>query len=326
MVTEETAFATGSTSSRNRDGKRDRRDITGVVILDKPVGLTSNQALQAVKRLFRARKAGHTGSLDPLASGVLPVCLGQATKISTYLLGANKHYRVTAKLGIKTDTGDADGEIVKRLPVTNIDSGRWLKVMAEFTGELEQVPPMYSALKHKGQPLYKLARQGVEVDRKSRPITIYEMSLVGMEGDTVEIDVHCSKGTYVRTLLEDMAESLGTVAHVSALRRLGVGPYTVDLAVTLQDLETLAGTDPAALDGILLGADSAISDWPKAELPANSAFYLTRGQPVSFQGIGQDLPRAGLVRIYDENGRFLGVGEIVPDKQIAPRRLFLAQT
>ncbi len=257
-----------------------------------------------------------------MASGVLPICLGQATKLSTFLLGAEKAYRVTGTFGIKTDTGDADGEIVKRVNATPIDVSDWQRVMTEFTGEIEQVPPMYSALKYKGQPLYKLARQGVEVEREARPVHIYEMTLEHIDSDTVVFDVRCSKGTYVRTLLEDMAVSLGTVAHVTALRRRAAGPYVASQAITIAELEALAEDGLESLDSSLLPVDSAIADWPEVCLPESAAFYLMRGQAVSAADLGLAADDAGSVRIYDENGRFMGIGEITADRQVAPKRLF----
>ena len=202
-----------------------RRDVNGIILLDKAIGLSSNAALQEVKRLFNANKAGHTGSLDPLASGMLPICLGEATKVSAFLLDADKRYRVRCRLGVRTTTADAEGEIIEERPIDGIDVARITAVLPRFTGQIEQIPPMYSALKHQGQRLYALARQGIEVDRQPRTLFIHELSLLGLENGECTLDVHCSKGTYVRTLAEDIGAALGCGAHVSALRRTGLGPY-----------------------------------------------------------------------------------------------------
>ncbi|MEM9384600.1 MAG: tRNA pseudouridine(55) synthase TruB [Pseudomonadota bacterium] len=296
------------------------RAIDGVVLLDKPVGDTSNRALQKVKRLYQARKAGHTGSLDPLASGMLPICLGQATKVSAFLLDADKRYRVRAQLGVRTDTADADGEVIEEQPVPALDEAGVRTVLEGFLGASQQLPPMYSALKHEGRRLYELARQGVEVERTPRDIHLHELCLLSLDDRTMELEVHCSKGTYVRTLVEDVAAALGTYAHVTALRRLQVGPYLSDgPLLTLEALEALmaeGGLD--ALDERLLPVDSAISHWPSVRLGADSAFYLRNGQPVQ-------VPRAptrGLVRLYGEDARFLGMGRITEDGRVAPKRLF----
>ncbi|MEO0421003.1 MAG: tRNA pseudouridine(55) synthase TruB [Pseudomonadota bacterium] len=296
------------------------RAIDGVVLLDKPVGDTSNRALQKVKRLYQARKAGHTGSLDPLASGMLPICLGQATKVSAFLLDADKRYRVRAQLGVRTDTADADGEVIEQRPVPALHEADLRRVLDGFLGASQQLPPMYSAVKHEGRRLYELARQGVEVERKPRDIHLHELTLLALADETIELEVHCSKGTYVRTLVEDVAAALGTCAHVIALRRLQVGPYLGDgPLLTLEALEGLmAEGGLEALDEQLLPVDSAISHWPSVRLAADSAFYLRNGQAVQ-------VPRAptrGLVRLYGEDARFLGMGRITEDGRVAPKRLF----
>lgn len=286
------------------------------MLLDKPVGLSSNRALQTVKRLFRARKAGHTGSLDPLASGLLPICLGQATKLSTWLLDTDKRYRVGARFGARTDTGDADGEIVETAPCDHVDAASIEKALAAFCGPLRQVPPMYSALKVKGRPLYELARAGQVIEREPRPIHIYRLELEQYADGLVTLDVACSKGTYIRTLVEDIAQAMGTVAHVVALRRLEAGPYRAEQMMPLEKLEALAGHGEAALDEVLLRPDSALQDWPAVHVGADGAHRLMQGRALRV-----DADRAGLVRLYDER-RFLGIGELSPGGRLAPRRLF----
>lgn len=297
------------------------RDVTGILLLDKPLGLTSNDALQRVKRLYRAAKAGHTGSLDPLATGLLPLCLGAATKFSAFLLDADKHYRVRVRLGVTTTTADAEGEVVQTLPVEGVDEERVRSVIAGFLGDIDQLPPMYSAVKHEGQRLYKLAREGVEVERKPRRIHIFSLDLLGLDGADLDLDVHCSKGTYVRTLAEDIGRELGCGGHVIALRRTGVGPYseTLEPFITLDRIQEIAEQDGAAplLDALLLPLESALGHWPAVRLSADAGFYLQQGQAVM-------VPRApteGLVRLYDPSDRFLGVGEILDDGKVQPKRL-----
>lgn len=297
------------------------RNVTGILLLDKPIGLTSNDALQRVKRIYRAAKAGHTGSLDPLATGLLPVCLGAATKFSAYLLDADKRYRVRVRLGITTSTADAEGDVLESRPVEGVDVQRIETVLAGFRGEIDQLPPMYSAVKHGGERLYKLARQGLEVERQPRRIQIFALELVAIELPEIELDVHCSKGTYVRTLAEDIGRELGCGGHVSALRRTGVGPFnetTVDF-VTLDQLRDLADQEGAAprLDGLLLPLESALGHWPAVRLSADAAFYLQQGQAV----LVPQAPTGGLVRLYDVSLRFLGVGEILDDGKVQPKRL-----
>jgi tRNA pseudouridine55 synthase len=292
-----------------------RRDVHGVLLLDKPVGLTSNDALQRAKHLFAARKAGHTGSLDPLASGMLPLCFGEATKVSAFLLDADKVYAVTCKLGQRTATADAEGAVVETQPVPPLDAGRIEKALARFRGEILQVPPMYSALRHQGQRLYDLAREGLEVPREPRPVTIQELTLQGWTADSLSLEVRCSKGTYIRTLVEDVAGALGTCAHVTALRRFAVGPFGREAALyRLDELE--ARGSGAVLDTLLLPVDSALGQWPKAVLAAEAAWYFAKGQPVFVPGA----PTGGRLRVYD-GARFLGVGEIQSDGRVAPRRL-----
>lgn len=286
-------------------------------MLDKPVGLTSNAALQKVKSLFRAKKAGHTGSLDRAASGLLPVCFGEATKFSGFLLNADKHYRTVFQLGIQTSTGDAEGEVVFRGAPHGLTRTRINSVLRKFRGTILQVPPMYSALKHKGQRLYKLAHQGLEVDREPREITVHVMDLLDYRDADLELEILCSKGTYIRTLAEDIGKELGCGAHVKSLRRIGVGPYSDKNMLTVPGLESLAETGLHALDAELLGIDSVLQDLPSVHLVDPVAYYLCQGQPVM-------VPRAptqGMLRIYTEEGRFLGVGEVLEDGRVAPKRL-----
>lgn len=294
------------------------RDIAGIVLLDKPLGATSNEALQEVKRLYRAQKAGHTGSLDPLATGLLPICLGEATKISGFLLDADKRYRMACRLGVKTATGDAEGEVVETRAVPALDEARIDEVLAQFRGTIQQVPPMYSALKHQGQRLYRLARQGQEVEREARTVTVRELTLVDFADERLELDVKCSKGTYVRTLAEDIGDILGCGAHVTELRRLEVGAYRdPERMITLEELRHLAEDGLEALDAQLQPVDSALADWPEVRLTGDSAYYLRQGQPV----LVPRAPTRGWVRLYGEDGTLFGVGEILDDGRVAPRRL-----
>ncbi len=296
---------------------RDRRPVDGLVLLDKPVGWTSNTALQAVKRLYRAKKAGHTGSLDPLASGLLPICLGEATKLSGLLLNADKSYRFTCRLGVITATGDAEGEVLATRPVGPLIREQIEAALRRFTGPIQQIPPMYSAVKRDGQPLYKLARQGIEVERAPREVTVHELRLLRQDAEELECELRCSKGTYVRTLATDLGEALGCGAHVSALRRTAVEPYDAARMVTLDALRERAERGLAALDEWLLPLDSAVADWPAVSVSGDSAFYLRQGQPV----LVPRAPTQGWVRLYQGEQQFLGIGEILDDGRVAPRRL-----
>ncbi|MDH5386839.1 MAG: tRNA pseudouridine(55) synthase TruB [Gammaproteobacteria bacterium] len=298
--------------------KRKGRPVDGVLLLDKPLGISSNSALQQVKNLYGAAKAGHTGSLDPLASGMLPICFGEATKISAFLLDADKRYRFTCQLGSTTSTGDAEGEVLKTCDCSNIKLADVESVLPNFIGEIDQIPPMYSALKHNGQRLYKLAREGVEVERKPRTITIYDIVLHSFDGDLLDLEVQCSKGTYVRTLAEDIGEALGCGAHVVKLRRLSVGPYDGEM-YTAEQLHELFDPSREALDQILLPIESGVANWPDVHLGADAAFYVAQGQPI----LVPNAPTEGWVRIYDQQ-KFLGVGEIQDDGLVAPRRMIQA--
>jgi tRNA pseudouridine55 synthase len=294
-----------------------RRDVNGIILLDKATGLSSNAALQEVKRLFNANKAGHTGSLDPLASGMLPICLGEATKVSAFLLDADKRYRVRCRLGVRTTTADAEGEIIEERSVDGITAASIAAVLPRFTGQIEQIPPMYSALKHQGQRLYHLARQGIEVDRQPRTLFIHELLLLGLENGECTLDVHCSKGTYVRTLAEDIGAALGCGAHVSALRRTGLGPYQENQMLTLDQLIAIGTDGYAALDAALLPIETALLHWPEVNLSADAAFFLGQGQAVQVP----HAPTQGWVRLYNGARNFLGMGEIQDDGLVAPRRL-----
>ena len=297
--------------------RKSGRNVRGILLLDKPLGITSNSALQDVKRLFKAQKAGHTGSLDPLADGLLPVCFGAATKVSAFLLDADKHYLVRVKLGVTTATADAEGEVLETKPVDGISESDIQRVVAEFAGDIEQIPPMYSALKHKGERLYKLARDGIEVEREPRQVTIHSITMQGYSESEFDLDVHCSKGTYIRTLAEDIGKKLGCGAHVTALRRTGVGPYGADSMVTMEQIQQLAEEGFSALDELLLPIDSALAAWPEVKLTADGTFYVKQGQPV----LVPNAPTDGMVRIYDANGSFMGAGEILDDGRVAPRRM-----
>jgi len=295
--------------------KKKGRAVHGVVLLDKPLKISSNHALQRVKRLFDANKAGHTGSLDPLASGMLPICLGEATKVSAFLLDADKTYRFKCQLGAKTATGDAEGDVIENRPFEHIKLSDIEKYLPELTGDIMQVPPMYSALKKDGQRLYDLARQGIEVERKARPVTIYSLDLISFENGEIELETRCSKGTYVRTLAEDLGEKLGCGAFVTELRRTSVGPYKSEM-LTLDQLMEIAEDGFDALDDVMLDIDSGIEDWPVVELDADSAYYIKLGQPVQVARA----PTEGLVRVYDGD-QFIGIGSIQDDGRVAPKRM-----
>ena len=305
---------------RSRRRRQDLRPVNGLLLLDKPVGITSNGALQQVKRLFKARKAGHTGSLDPLASGMLPLCFGQATKVSAYLLGADKVYRVRARFGARTDTADADGQVVEESSITEVSEAALASALTKFRGEIQQVPPMYSALKKDGKRLYELAREGREVERDPRPVTIYSCDIEEYDPTHPVLRVRCSKGTYVRTLVEDIAAAAGTLGHVAALRRLSVEPFPDDGLVSLTTVEQAAEAGGMkALDRLLLPIDSALAGWPSIYLNDDEVYYVRQGHPVHARVADQ----SGLVRIYDSARQFLGIGEVLRDGRLAPKRLFV---
>ena len=289
------------------------RDIDGVLILDKPTGCSSNQALQQVRRLFRARKAGHCGSLDPLATGVLPLCLGQATRFSGYLLGASKTYRASARLGQTTTTGDAEGEVLDSRPV-EVTRARVEAVLAQFRGSIEQVPPMYSAIRHEGKRLYQLAREGLQVEREPRRVEIRALELVSLDGERFDFEVCCSKGTYVRTLAEDIGNALGCGAHLSALRRTAVGRLTLRDAL---DMERLTLADEDGLDSLLQPVSAALGQFAELRLDAESSRDIGHGRRVK---LAPDAA-AGLYRLVSAEGLFIGLGEVDADAELSAKRL-----
>ncbi len=295
--------------------KRNRRSVHGILLLDKPGSMTSNRALQKVKWLYRARKAGHTGSLDPLATGLLPICFGEATKISGFLLDADKQYRVRLRLGQVTDTGDADGVVIQEQAVPELSPGQIEAALQPLRGAIQQIPPMYSALKHEGQRLYKLAREGREVERAPRAVTIHRLELLQQSTDELELHVHCSKGTYVRSLVEDLGNALGCGAHVTALRRTALGPFEAPRMHGLDALLSLEDDLPA-LDDLLLPVDAGLAHWPEVQLDTDSAHYVGQGQPVFVPRA----PSTGWVRLRGPE-RFLGMGQILDDGRVAPKRL-----
>lgn len=298
-----------------------RRSLNGILLVDKSPGLTSNGVLQRAKRLFHAQKAGHTGSLDPIATGMLPICFGEATKFSQFLLDADKAYRVTAKLGVTTTTGDTEGEVIEARDATAITEAQVKSLFPAFLGAIQQVPPMYSALKHEGRPLYEYARQGITIDRPAREVTIYSIAFESLENNELTLHVRCSKGTYIRTLVEDIGKKLGCGAHVVQLRRTEVSPYHGLPMKTLDQLETLlADGGLAALDACLLPMDTAVQSLPVVQLSTESAYYVRTGQSVRV-----NLPvGAPLVRLVAEDGAFMGIGEALPDGRVKPQRLIQA--
>ena len=294
-------------------GKPRGERVNGVLLLDKPVGVTSNRALQIARRLLGAQKAGHTGTLDPLASGLLPVMLGEATKFSADLLDADKSYRATVRLGVTTTTGDAEGEVVEHRPVA-LEPGAVAAALAQFTGPIEQVPPMHSALKRDGRPLYELARAGVEVERAPRRVRIHGLRLVGQSGDTLVVDVDCSKGTYVRVLAEDIGKALGCGAHLAALRRTAVGPLTLEGAVELAALE---GLDIEARRACLRPVDELLGTLPEVNLDGELTQRFRQGQRLAIDA----QPRGGRVRVYGADNSLLGTATINEWGVVGPERL-----
>jgi tRNA pseudouridine55 synthase len=301
--------------SRRRKG----RDVHGVVLLDKPAGYSSNQAVQKVRGLFQARKAGHTGSLDPFATGMLPICLGEASKTAAFMLDAAKTYVALALLGQATTTGDIEGEVSETAPLPVMTGDEVKQVLSRFIGRIEQTPPMYSALKHEGQPLYRLARAGREVPRQPREVTIHELEMLEWKPPLLEFRVRCSKGTYVRTLAEDIARAMGSCAHLRALRRLEVEPFEESGMITLEALEALARD--GALERCLLPPDAGLQDWPVVTLDEVEALRFGHGNPVP----GTIGPAAGLVRVYGPGARLLGLGEVTPGRILEARRVMQLQ-
>ena len=307
--------------------RRKGRAIDGILLLDKPLDISSNQALQKVRRAFLAAKAGHTGALDPLATGMLPVCLGEATKFSQFLLDADKTYLVTAKLGVRTTTSDADGEVVSTCAV-DVNEKQLLEACDTFSGPIKQVPSMFSALKHQGKPLYFYARQGIEIDRPARDITIFSLTIIRFENDEVDMEVHCSKGTYIRSLVDDLGQLLGCGAYVSKLHRTGVADYPSEKMVTFEQLEALLDKAQREqiplteiLDPLLIPMDSAVKNLVKVELDPESVSDFMHGQPVRHLST-ESIASGQVVRVYlTQAGTFLGVAQIDKDNQAAPKRL-----
>jgi len=294
------------------------RDIHGVFLLDKPQGMSSNDIMQKVKRIFQANKAGHTGALDPLATGMLPICLGEATKFSQFLLDADKRYLVTAKLGERTDTSDAEGQIVETRDV-NVETSEILTALEQFRGDILQVPTMFSALKHNGKPLYEYARQGITVEREARPITIFELNFIEYNAPYLTLEVHCSKGTYIRTLVDDLGEVLGCGAHVTILRRTAVADYPTEKMLDWHALQSLAEQqDLALLDALLLPMDTAVAKLPALTLNENQTQGIGFGQRIKFDNPNR---LQGQVRLFSHEHRFLGVAMIDENNVIRPQRL-----
>lgn len=291
-----------------------KRNLTGVLLLDKPIGLSSNQALQKIKYLFQAQKAGHTGSLDPLATGLLPICFGEATKFSQCLLEADKFYLVKMKLGIRTTTSDAEGEVIAEKPVPALSKETIEKALNQFRGDSLQVPSMYSALKYQGKPLYQYAREGISIDRPARAIHIFQLNCLEQGNDFLVLSIHCTKGTYVRTIVDDLGELFGCGAHVIALRRTAVGQYTNDSMYTLEALEAMTAEQR---DTCLIDVSTMLAGIFEVSLSKEMSRYMMQGQPVFVSGA----PTSGLVKLLDSEKQFLGVGEIAEDGKVAPKRL-----
>ncbi len=294
------------------------RDIHGVFLLDKPQGMSSNDIMQKVKRIFQANKAGHTGALDPLATGMLPICLGEATKFSQFLLDADKRYLVTAKLGERTDTSDAEGQIVETHEV-KVKTPEILTALEQFRGDILQVPTMFSALKHNGKPLYEYARQGITVEREARPITIFELNFIEYNAPYLTLEVHCSKGTYIRTLVDDLGEVLDCGAHVTMLRRTAVADYPTEKMLDWHALQSLTEQqDLALLDALLLPMDTAVAKLPALTLNESQTQGIGFGQRIKFDNLNR---LQGQVRLFSHENRFLGVAVIDENNVIRPQRL-----
>ena len=300
-----------------RGGEMRRRKLDGVLLLDKPVGPSSSAVLQAVKRLLGAEKAGHAGTLDPLASGLLPLLFGEATKFAQYGLDASKEYVGDVRLGSATDTGDAEGQVLERRPV-DVDNAQLALALARFRGDIEQVPPMHSALKHDGKPLYALARAGQSVQRTARPVRVHELELIARKQDLLRLRIRCSKGTYVRQLAVDLGLALGTVAHLEALRRTAVGGFRIEQSVSLDDLQALGGE---AREAWLLPPDSLLEDLPRLDLEEEQATRFINGQSVQLEAREGPVPGEGPCRVYRREGALLGIGEARPGGGLRPVRL-----
>lgn len=298
--------------------KNNRRKVDGILLLDKPVGLTSNGVLQQVKYLYFAAKAGHTGSLDPLASGMLPICFGEATKYSQYLLDADKTYYVKAKLGIRTTTSDTEGDVVSTRPVPDFSLAALDQAFDAFRGEVSQIPSLYSALKYEGKPLYYYARNGIDVPRKERTIKVYQLTVLDYQDHIVSFTVKCSKGTYVRTIADDFGEALGCGAHVVELRRTQVGDFLERDMITLDQIEQLKNDALfQEMDDLLLPLDTAVACWPSVFLNDDLVFYIKQGSPV----LVPNVPQVHWLRLHKKDGEFIGIGQLLDDGRVAPRRL-----
>lgn len=293
--------------------RKSGRDIHGIILLDKRLGVSSNKALQEVRRLLNANKAGHTGSLDPLATGLLPLCFGEATKVSALMLDDNKRYQVVVQLGVTTDSGDVEGAIIDRKPVPDLTPEQIETCLQQFRGDIDQIPPMYSALKHQGKKLYELAREGITIDREPRRITIFELTLLNATADQLTLDVFCSKGTYIRSLAMDIGDYFGCGATVATLRRTSAGQFDLNQAYTWEQLQQM---DEAALHACLLPVDLPLRDWPRVELDEMHAAKVKHGQTITV-----DSAISGSVRIYSEK-QFLGLGELSLNGKLAPKKLF----
>jgi len=302
-------------SKRNKKG----RDINGVVLLDKASGGSSNHFLQQVKRLFDASKAGHTGSLDPLASGLLPICFGQGTKVAQFLLNDDKRYSVRAKLGQISNTGDSEGKVINFGPTQGIDDNSIRNILTNFIGNINQVPPMYSALKRNGIPLYKLARKGIEIERSPRPVIIHEINFLGFDDKVVSLDIFCSKGTYIRTLVEDIGKSLGCGAHVVELRRTGFAHFDLSESKTYEQLSKLKEQGLESLDSVILSADEILPNLESVYLDSEQTSDIRLGKKIEYLGFSTSQK----LKLYDHNERFIGIGESNLMSEILPKRLFV---
>ena len=302
-------------SKRNKKG----RDINGVVLLDKASGGSSNHFLQQVKRLFDASKAGHTGSLDPLASGLFPICFGQGTKVAQFLLNDDKRYSVRAKLGQISNTGDSEGKVINFGPTQGIDDNSIRNILTNFIGNINQVPPMYSALKRNGTPLYKLARKGIEIERSSRPVTIHEINFLDLDDAVVSLEVFSSKGTYIRTLVEDIGKSLGCGAHVVELRRTGFAHFDLSESKTYEQLSKLKEQNLESLDSVILSADEMIPNLESVYLDSEQTSDIRLGKKIEYLGFSTSQK----LKLYDHNERFIGIGESNLMSEILPKRLFV---
>lgn len=296
--------------------RRPKRKVNGILLFDKPVGYSSNQALQFARFRYQAEKAGHTGSLDPLASGLLPLCFGQATKVSGFLLDSDKRYIATAKIGEKTNTGDGEGQVIARSDASKLTREALIAALPAFTGLIRQVPPMHSAIRMDGQRLYELARQGLEIEREAREVTIHSLDLLDFSEGQVVLDVHCSKGTYIRTLLEDIAAAVGQVSYLTGLRRYEVAPFLSPKMVTVAEVEEAAKAGYPGLDALLTPLAQAFSHWPSVQVDGPGALHLRAGQPLSLAGA----PDEGSLAVLDEAGSMLCIAEIDANGLVAPKR------